>query len=242
MTAALAIEGLGHSFAGRRALAEVSFTIAEGVFAVLLGRNGAGKTTLFSLATGLYHAREGAIRVFGEALRSDPAAALATMGVVFQQPTLDLDLTAGENLQYHAALHGLPPGLARRRADEELDRLGVLDRKGDRVRALSGGQRRRVEIARALMHRPRLLLLDEPTAGLDVPGRQSLATHVRSLCAERGIAVLWATHLLEEVRERDHLIVLDGGRVKWTGALERIAADLGVANLPEAFDALTGLA
>ncbi|PBB84899.1 MULTISPECIES: ATP-binding cassette domain-containing protein [unclassified Mesorhizobium] len=237
---ALSVANLGHSFGNRRVLDSVSFSVAEGRMCVLLGRNGAGKTTLFSLITGLYHARAGSVRVFDHAMDANPAAALARMGVVFQLQTLDLDLTAGENLRYHAALHGLTKLVSHERSVEELGRLEVLDRIDDPARVLSGGQRRRVEIARALMHKPRLLLLDEPTTGLDVPGRRALERHVRALCRERGIAVLWATHFLEEVAADDDVVVLHQGTVRWAGRGDRFAADFGVAGIAEAFDLLTG--
>ncbi|TPI85433.1 ATP-binding cassette domain-containing protein [Mesorhizobium sp. B2-8-9] len=237
---ALSVEELGHSFGNRRVLQGASFAVAEGRMCVLLGRNGAGKTTLFSLITGLYHARAGSVHVFGQAMEANPSAALAQMGIVFQLPTLDLDLTAGENLRYHAALHGIPADLSKQRSREELSRLGVLDRIDHPTRALSGGQRRRVEIARALMHGPRLLLLDEPTAGLDVPGRRALGRHVRELCRERGIAVVWATHFLEEVGADDDIVVLDQGRVRWAGRADRISPELGVESIAEAFASLTG--
>ncbi|MES0003386.1 ATP-binding cassette domain-containing protein [Mesorhizobium sp. M0051] len=239
---ALSLDSVSHSFKQRRVLDAVSFSVAQGRVCILLGRNGAGKTTLFSLVTGLYHARFGSVQVFGHAMRTDPAAALAAMGVVFQQQTLDLDLTTAENLRYHAALHGLAAEVAEARMREELGRLAVLDRLHDPVRSLSGGQRRRVEIARALMHRPRILLLDEPTTGLDVPGRQALAHHLHGLCRERGIAALWATHFLEEVTPEDDVVVLHAGRVQWAGGADRIEAELGVASMTDAFAKLTAAA
>lgn len=237
---ALSVRNLGHSFGSRRVLDGVSFSVSEGRLCILLGRNGAGKTTLFSLITGLYYGHAGSVHVFGQAMDTNPSAALARMGIVFQLPTLDLDLTAGENMRYHAALHGLSGTLSKQRCIDELGRLEVLDKINDPVRALSGGQRRRVEIARALMHRPRLLLLDEPTAGLDVPGRRSLEGHVRALCRERGIAVLWATHFLEEVEADDDVVVLHQGSVRWAGPAARLAVDLGVERLADAFETLTG--
>jgi ABC-2 type transport system ATP-binding protein len=236
---ALQVKHLGHSFGQRRALESVSFSIHGGVFAVLLGPNGAGKTTLFSLVTGLYHPRQGNVRVFGHDMRRNPTAGLAETGIVFQQPTLDLDLTVAENLRYHASLHGLHKTAAETRADEELERLGIRERRLERVRALSGGLRRRVEIARALLHRPRLLLMDEPTTGLDIASRTALLEYARALCRDSGIAVLWATHLLEEVSPTDQLVVLHRGRVHWSGVAAAISPAAGLNGLPAAFAALT---
>jgi len=210
---ALSVEGIGHSFGGRRVLDDVSFTVPAGSFTVLLGLNGAGKTTLFSLITRLYHGTSGTIRVLGHDMRREPLAALAQIGVVFQQPTLELDLSVEQNLFYHASLHGLSRAATAPRIAEELARAGLLERRRDKVRQLSGGQRRRVELARALTHDPRLLLLDEPTVGLDVRSRAQLLDHVRALCAERNIGVLWATHLVDEVGAGDQVIVLRRGRV-----------------------------
>ena len=236
---ALLVDGLGHAFGARAALKNVSLAVAPGEFAVLLGLNGVGKTTLVSLVTRLYQARRGDIRVFGHALRSEPSRALATIGIVFQQPTLDLDLTVTENLRYHAALHGLSPGEGRARSEAELARLGVHDRAHDRVRVLSGGLRRRVEIARALIHRPRLLLLDEPTVGLDLAARQAILAHVRDLCRERGLAVLWATHLMDEVEARDRVILLHHGSVLRAGRAEHVLVETGAASMADAFMRLT---
>src|ERR1700751_4561581 len=193
---ALSIEGLGHRFGPRRVLKDVSFSIAPGDFTVLLGLNGAGKTTLFSVATRLYAQAEGTIRIFGMDIRERMLECLRQMGIVLQLPTLDLDLSVEKNLYYHATWPGLPHREAARRIPSEIDRVGLVDQRREKARRLSGGQRRRVEIARALLHQPRLLLLGEPTVGLDVAGRQFLLEHVRRLCRERGLAVLWATHLI----------------------------------------------
>jgi ABC-2 type transport system ATP-binding protein len=233
---ALAIDNLSHGFGGRRALSEVNLSVEPGSFAVLLGPNGAGKTTLISLVTGLYNAQHGDIRIFGHSIRRDPLPALARLGVVFQMPTLDLDLTVGQNLTYHGALHGLSRREARERACDELERFGIGDRQGDKVRSLSGGLRRRVEIARALLHRPRLLIVDEATAGLDLAARQLLLTHVRDLC-RNGLGVLWATHMLGEVEPSDQLVVLHQGRVHWDGRAGDLAPS---AALEAAFLRITG--
>jgi len=236
---ALVVAHLSHSFSGRRALDDVSFSVGRGGFTVLLGLNGAGKTTLISLVTGLYHAHGGSVRVFGHALRGDPLRALAAMGVVFQQLTLDLDLTVRENLRYHASLHGLPGSLARERQAAELDRLEISDRADERVRVLSGGLRRRVEIARALLHRPRLLLLDEPTVGLDLSTRRAILAHVRKLCGDEGVSVLWATHLMDEVETGDHLVLLHRGAVAWDGPAGDLCAATGRPTVADAFMART---
>ncbi len=224
---ALVIEGLSHGFGARKVLVDVNLAVEPGTFTVLLGPNGAGKTTLVSLVTGLYAAQKGDIRIFGHSMRSDPLPALAQLGVVFQMPTLDPDLTVRDNLTYHAALHGLSRREAAERAGMELARLGVSDRSADKVRVLSGGQRRRVEIARALLHRPKFLIVDEATVGLDVAGRQLLLGHVRSLCQE-GLAVLWATHLLDEVDPADRLAVLHQGSLRYAGSAHDFGAERGL--------------
>jgi ABC-2 type transport system ATP-binding protein len=233
----LSVQDLSYAFGARRVLEDVRLSVEPGDFTVLLGLNGAGKTTLFALITRLYSARVGRIAVFGHDVERDSRAALARLGVVFQQATLDLDLTVEQNLQYHAALHGMARGDARVRIEEELSRIGLLDRRRDRVRALSGGQRRRVELARALLHQPSLLLLDEPTVGLDMESRHFLVQHVRSLCRERSIGVLWATHLIDEAHEDARIVVLHHGRVLADGAAAQLVGEHGT--LKHAFDALT---
>ncbi len=235
---ALQVEGLGHRFGARRALRDVSFAIAPGDFTVLLGLNGAGKTTLFSLATRLYVQGEGAIRVFGADIRDDPSACLRRIGAVFQQPTLDLDLSVEQSLYYHAALHGLSRREAAARIAAEIERVGLGERRRDKVRRLSGGERRRVEIARALLHRPRLLLLDEPTVGLDIASRQFLLDHVRRLCREEGIAALWATHLIDEVGDGARVVVLHKGEVRAAGAAAQILGEARAPSMRAAFEAL----
>jgi len=236
---ALSVHGVSHAFGERRVLHDVSFTIRPGDFSVLLGLNGAGKTTLFALITRLYHSRSGRICVYGNDVERAPLAALARLGVVFQQSTLDLDLTVAENMAYHASLHGLSRATAKPRIEAELARVGLADRRDDRVRALSGGQRRRVELARALVHEPALLLLDEPTVGLDIESRRFMLDHVHHLCATRRIGVLWATHLIDEAEGDTQIIVLHQGKILADGARDRLVAQSGAADLKAAFDSLT---
>ena len=235
--AALEVRGIGHSFGAVRALADVSLIVPAGAFVALLGVNGAGKTTLVSLATRLYDSGEGSITVAGHNLRREPGAALARLGVVFQSRALDGDLTVQQNLAYHAALHGIARRPAAVRIGEVLTEVDLAQHAGTRVSALSGGQVRRAEIARALIHRPSVMILDEPTVGLDVKSRAEVLALTRRLVAEAGVGVLWATHLFDEVGQADALVLLHRGRVLWSGPPGALAPDGDVTG---AFLRLTG--
>ena len=239
-TPALEVESVSHAFGDRKALNDVSLTVSPGGFCALLGLNGAGKTTLFSLITRLYDNTGGAIRVMGNDVRRQPTKALGHLGVVFQSRTLDPDLSIMQNMAYHGALHGLPGRHVRERARQELARIGLEDRASDKVRSLSGGQARRVEIARALLHEPSMLLLDEPTVGLDIGARQDIVAHVRRLVGERGLGVLWATHLIDEIEMSDDAVVLHEGDVMARGRVDEIIAKTAAADLKTAFNVLTG--
>lgn len=236
---ALDVTHLSHRFGKRQALDDVSFSIEPGSFTILLGQNGAGKTTLFNLTTRLYNNRSGHIRIFGTEMQANPTEALAKLGVVFQQRTVDLDLSVRQNLLYHGGLHGLSRAETASRAEAELERFELADRANDKVRELSGGQVRRVEIARALIHRPKLLLLDEPTVGLDIGSRQTILDHVRRLCDSDGLGVLWATHLIDEARDGDEVIVLHQGKIMAIGAADAVCKQAGTATLRDAFTHLT---
>ncbi|MDP3837385.1 MAG: ATP-binding cassette domain-containing protein, partial [Methylococcales bacterium] len=161
------------------------------------------------------------------------------LGVVFQQTTLDMDLTVDQNLRYHTALHGMSRKLATERIQQELERLNMFDRRFEKVRQLNGGHKRRVEIARALLHKPSLLLLDEPTVGLDVPSRKNIVDYVHRLAAEENIAVLWASHLMDEIYPNDHLIVLHKGIIKANDTVDEVLQQTDVATVNEAFSRLT---
>lgn len=239
-TPALIIKGLSHAYGARKALDNVSFTVAPGSFTVLLGLNGAGKSTLFSLVTRLYAAREGEIDIFGANVMRQPGDALRQLGVVFQARTLDLELSLMQNLIYHAALHGLGPFEARARGAIALARAGLADRANDKARALSGGQMRRVEIARALLHAPKLLLLDEPTVGLDIKARAELLVLVRQLVRDQKLGVLWTTHLIDEVANDDQVVILHRGKVLATGRAADIVTQYGASSIGDAFTRITG--
>lgn len=239
-TMALEVSELRYAYRKRLAVDNVTFALAPGAFTVLLGLNGAGKTTLFSLISRLFVTQRGVVRIFGFDVARQPTPALARLGVVFQQPTLDQDLTVSQSMRYHGALHGLPRRSVARRARAELERIGLSDHFGERVRALSGGQRRRIEIARALLHQPRLLLLDEPTVGLDVDSRAAVIRHARALCRDDGVTMLWATHLIDEVENNDDLVVLHDGRLKAAGPADQLRREHGVEDVPGLFHRLTG--
>ena len=232
----LAVSHLSYAYGSNQALHDISFRVAPGHFCALLGPNGAGKTTLFALLTRLFLPGEGRIEIAGIDLAKHSRKALARMGVVFQQPTLDLDLTVWRNLSYYAALHGLSGRAAAKRIEAALDRLGMRERSREKARNLNGGHRRRMEIARALIHQPSVLLLDEPTVGLDVAARMSITAHVHALCRDEGLTALWATHLVDEVAPDDALIVLHRGRIVAQGRMDDIA---GETRLADKFASLT---
>ena len=236
---ALLLHSVSLSYGEKLALDKVSFTVSPGECVILLGPNGAGKTSLFSLITRLYDTREGSIEIAGFNLKRHSSKALGRLGVVFQQPTLDMDLSVERNLLYHADLHGMGRKLARIRIREELDRQAMFERRHEKVRQLNGGHRRRVEIARALLHKPDLLLLDEPTVGLDMPSRKAIVEYVHQLSADQNIAVLWATHLVDEIFATDQLIVLHKGIIRFQGAVPALLEKTAMPNVASAFQQLT---
>ena len=219
MSMALAADHLSFAYAGGFGLKDIQLGIAPGQFGVLLGPNGAGKTTLICLLTRLFAPQSGNITIGGHDLNQRPCDALAQLGVVFQQPTLDMDLSAERNLAYAASLYGLRGTKARARMDAELERFGLGEFRHTMARRLSGGNKRKLELARALLHRPKVLICDEATVGLDVPSRRALLQHVRSLCRDEGLAVLWTTHVLEEIHDDDQLMVMKAGQAQSLGTV-----------------------
>jgi ABC-2 type transport system ATP-binding protein len=236
--AALDVAAVSHSYGAKRALNDVSFSIAPSTFAVLLGLNGAGKTTLFSLISHLYDTRHGSIRIFGHDVSRAPREALRRLGIVFQARTLDLDLSVYQNLSYHASLHGMRSAEARRRIGEVLETVEMGGRLHDKARSLSGGQMRRIEIARALLHRPPLLLLDEATVGLDVQSRAGILANIRNLVKTEGTSAFWATHLIGEVNDSDHVVVLVDGNLVANAVVTDVMRSTGTKGIGDAFSKL----
>jgi ABC-2 type transport system ATP-binding protein len=223
-----------------RALDRVSLAVAAGEMVALLGPNGAGKTTLFQLLTGLFVADSGSVEVLGADMRREPVRALAQLGVVFQQAALDLNLSVRASLRFHADLHGIPGAVSRPRIDALLGRFGLAELAVKPARELSGGNRRKVELLRALLHEPRVLLMDEATVGLDPASRSQLLEEVLQARSERGLGVLWATHLVDEAERAQRVVVLHKGKVLWDGEARGLCEQQGVPTLQGAFLKLTG--
>ena len=235
----LEVQGVRKAYGARPALKGVDLAVRAGEFVALLGPNGAGKSTLFQLLTGLFDADAGELRVCGEDMRRTPVRALGRIGVVFQQMTLDLDLSVEANLVFHARLHGIGGAESRVRIADVLARVGLAERRADRVRELSGGNRRKVELARALLHQPSVLLMDEATVGLDPASRRHLLDEVLALRAA-GVGVLWATHLVDEAEVADRVLVLHRGELLAAGRPAELTRAAGCAHLADAFLKLTG--
>lgn len=224
---AIEVEGLTHSYDRRPALQGVSFTVLAGETFGVLGPNGGGKTTLFRILTTLLPPASGRARVLGEDVTKNPQAVRQAIGVVFQSASLDGKLTVRENLRHQGHLYGLSGKTLGQRIALMLERLGLTDRRNDPVEKLSGGLRRRVEIAKGLLHSPQLLLLDEPSTGLDVGARRDLRRYLRQLSQEEGTTILLTTHLMEEADACDRLVILDRGALVALGSPEALKKQIG---------------
>lgn len=235
MNCAIRVRQLGKSYADKPALQDVSFELQAGQWCTLLGANGAGKSTLIQLLCGLFTPDSGSIEIDGVDLSRQPARALARLGVVFQQSTLDMDLPVADNLLYHAGLHGLPGPLARQRIEEGLHWMGLETARHSKVRSLSGGNRRKVELVRSLLHGPRVLLMDEATVGLDPASRHQLLQGVEQLVRQQQLCVIWTTHWAEEAKPSDVLLVLQKGRLAFEGQPGLLMQQTAQPSLEKAF-------
>ena len=224
---AVEVTGLSHSYGARRALEDLSLRVRRGEIFGILGPNGSGKTTLFRILSTLFRADKGDLSVAGADPTGAPALVRARIGVVFQSPSLDVKLTVAENLRHQGHLFGLYGAPLRARIDALLAALNLSDRRDDLVETLSGGLARRVEVAKGLLHEPSLLLLDEPSTGLDPGARRELWELLGSLQREQGITVLVTTHLLEEAEGCDRLLILDRGRQVALGSPSELRAGHG---------------
>jgi ABC-2 type transport system ATP-binding protein len=225
-TDAIQVDSLRHVYGTRVALDDVSFTVARGAIFALLGPNGGGKTTLFKILSTLMAPSGGTARIFGENLAT-PAAIRPHLGVVFQHPSLDDLLTVVENLICHGHLYGLHGAALRARAETVLQRLGLADRMNDRVGTLSGGLQRRTELAKALLHQPPLLLLDEPSTGLDPGARRDFMQYLRQLREQEGVTIVLTTHYMEEAERCDRVAILHQGRLINVGAPGELKNQVG---------------
>jgi ABC-2 type transport system ATP-binding protein len=223
---ALVIDGLEFRYGPLQALTGVSFQVDPGEIFGLLGPNGGGKTTLFRVLSTLLRPQSGRVEIFGHDLSTQPERVRESIGVVFQHPSVDLKLTVDENLRHHGMLHGLRGDQLGVCIDAALRRLGIRDRAGEIVETLSGGLRRRVELAKGLVTRPRLLILDEPSNGLDPGARRDLWQYLRSL-RDDDATVLLTTHLMEEAEHCDRLAILDRGRIVTIGTPDGLRRRIG---------------
>ena len=237
MTHGIEISEVSHNFGQKRVLDQITLTIKKGTFCALLGPNGAGKSTLFSALTRLLIPAQGTIKIHGNDIHKSPRPALSNIGVVFQQQTMDLDLTVFQNLRYFGKLQGISGRDLNQRIDQVLTLLNMAERSHEVVRTLNGGHRRRAEIARSLIHDPKVLLLDEATVGLDPETRKSITDDMHKIAQTKGKTILWATHLCDEVGNDDQLVILHNGKILRNGQAHEIANG---GNLLNVFLSLTG--
>lgn len=225
--AAVQVLNISHRYGERKALADVNFEVRRGEIFALLGPNGGGKTTLFKILSTALTPTEGTAKVMGFDIRTQANDVRRRIGIVFQNPSLDKKLTVLENLRYHGQLYGLRGGELTGRVKEMMERLMIADRAGDLVETLSGGLARRVELAKGLLHRPEVLILDEPSVGLDPGARRDLWLYLQSLREKDGMTILVTTHLVDEGDRSDHVLVLNLGQVVAFGTPDSLKREIG---------------
>jgi ABC-2 type transport system ATP-binding protein len=221
------VMGLSYRYGSRVALDALDLAVGRGEIFAILGPNGGGKTTLFRVLSTLVPVQQGTARIVGYDLASQPVEVRARIGVVFQAPSLDRKLTVAENIDLQGTLYGLPRQEIVRRRDELMDQFGIRDRARDLTEKLSGGLRRRVELAKGLIHRPELLLLDEPSTGLDPAARSDLSQLLKSLATGSRTTVVLTTHLLDEADTADRIAILNQGQLVALGRPDDLRAEVG---------------
>jgi ABC-2 type transport system ATP-binding protein len=224
---AVEVKDLEHSYGGHKALRGVTFSVNRGEIFGLLGPNGGGKTTLFRILSTSFRAASGAAAIFGDDVRLHPDQVRRRIGVVFQNPSLDKKLTVRENLMHHGHIYGLRGAELRARMKEMMERLGIADRENALVETLSGGLQRRVELAKGLLHRPQLLILDEPSIGLDPGARRDLWLYLERLREKQGVTILLTTHLIDEADRCDRVLILNEGVVVAMGTADALKNEIG---------------
>jgi len=224
---AVEVKDLEHSYGTHKALCGVTFSVNHGEIFGLLGPNGGGKTTLFRIVSTSFPATSGDVVIFGENIRLQPEQVRRRIGVVFQSPSLDKKLTVRENLMHHGHIYGLRGAELHARMKEMMDRLGVADRENAIVETLSGGLQRRVELAKGLLHRPKLLILDEPSVGLDPGARRDLWLYLEKLRDREGVTILLTTHLIDEADRCDRVLILNEGLVVAMGTPDVLKEEIG---------------
>jgi ABC-2 type transport system ATP-binding protein len=235
------VEHVVKTFGDFTAVDDVSFTVQRGEIFAFLGPNGAGKTTTIRMLTSLLRPTSGTLELDGMSPATQQREVRRRFGVVFQDPSLDQDLTAFENMDLHGVLYGVPRAVRRERTETLLRLFELWDRRDSLVKEFSGGMRRRLEIARGLLHTPRILFLDEPTLGLDPQSRNHLWTHVRHLNETEHVTVFLTTHYMDEAdRVADRIAIIDHGRIVAIGSSDELRARTGTTSLEDAFLALTG--
>ncbi len=223
----IAVRNLTHRYGDRVALSAVSFEVKAGEIFGLLGPNGGGKSSLFRILSTMMVPTEGRAEIAGHDVARDPASVRRAVGVVFQTQSLDKALTVEENLRAQGHLHGLSGALLRERMENAMQRLGLGERRKDLVETLSGGLRRRVEIAKALLHKPKVLLMDEASTGLDPAARRELSQHIEDLRKHEGVTILLTTHILGEADRCDRLVLLHEGKIVAQGSPAELRARIG---------------
>ncbi len=235
------VENLTRKFGDFTAVDDISFKVKQGEIFAFLGPNGAGKTTTIKMLTTLLKPTSGAMNINGFDAAAKKNETRKSFGIVFQDPSLDDDLTAYENMEYHGVLYNVPKDVRKKRTEEMLKFVGLWDRRKELVKNFSGGMKRRLEIARGLLHHPKIFFLDEPTLGLDPQTRNHIWDYIKKLNKDEGTTIFFTTHYMEEAAKVSSVIaVIDGGKIIAQGTVDELKAQTGTGSLEDAFIKLTG--